>query len=91
MTTSRRHFLKLAATTAALAATTSRTLAAPAPARRRRTGEKLRLGLIGTSGRGRNMIRDLLQLDEDVVALCDVDPARLAEGAGIAAPKFSQT
>lgn len=75
--------------TAALASPAARTLTAATPARRKPAGGKLRLGLVGTSGRGRNMIRDLLQLDEDVIALCDVDPARLAEGAGIAAPKYA--
>ncbi|MBI5693784.1 MAG: Gfo/Idh/MocA family oxidoreductase [Verrucomicrobia bacterium] len=85
-TTPRRHFLKLAVAAAGVGLSTPPLRAA---ASRRRPGQKLRLGLIGTSGRGRNMIRDLLQLDEDVIALCDVDPARLAEGAGIAAPKYA--
>jgi predicted dehydrogenase len=88
MPSTRRHFLHSAIATAALAAPGVRALAAPAPARRKSASGKLRLGLIGTSGRGRNMIRDLLQLDEEVIALCDVDPARLAEGARIAAPKY---
>ncbi len=47
-----------------------------------------RLAVIGTSGRAQNTIRDLLQLEVEIAALCDVDAARLARGAELASPKF---
>ena len=82
--TSRRDFLKFAA----LAATTTATpgpLGAAASARRPKPPrEKLKIGLIGTGGRGMNKIRDFLQLHEEVIAFCDVDPKRLAAGVALA-------
>ena len=82
--TPRRDFIKL---TALAAATVSAPppVGAAAPLRRPRAPrEKLNLGLIGTGGRGMNMIRDFLQLNEEVIAFCDVDPKRLAGGVALA-------
>lgn len=48
----------------------------------------LKVGLIGTGGRGVNMIKDLLQLDVEIAALCDVDEARGSLGGKFAIEKF---
>jgi hypothetical protein len=40
--------------------------------------ERLRIGMIGTGGRGQVLLRELLRRDDvEVAALCDIDPAML--------------
>jgi predicted dehydrogenase len=51
-------------------------------------GKRLRIGLVGTGGRGVNMVRDILQLEVDVIALCDVDPIRGNTGAKLALERW---
>ncbi len=84
LSTPRRDFLKLTALAAAAVAAPSLAGAATPVRRPRAPREKLHLGLIGTGGRGMNMIRDFLQLDVEVIAFCDVDPRRLAGGVALA-------
>lgn len=90
---SRREFLQLSLLAAAGAAVPSLTRGAapvsPSFAASLRDRPP-RLALIGTSGRAQNTIRDLIQLDVEIAALCDVDPARLARGVELASPKFPQ-
>lgn len=84
----RRQFLKLSAFAAGGLALNGAARAATAPARRP-SGGVLKVALIGTSGRAQNTIRDFLQIENArVIALCDVDPARLARGVELASPKF---
>lgn len=89
---SRRQFMTLAGTTLAAGSLPGfpqmSQLTAGARARRKAAGEKLNIGLIGTAGRAVNEIKDFLRLNENVVALCDVDPARLESGAKLAAQRF---
>lgn len=87
---SRRDFLKLSALAAAGFAFARPGRAAPSgPRPRRSEGRHLNVALIGTSGRAQNTIRDFLQIEAaNVVALCDVDPARLTRGVELASPKF---
>lgn len=75
--TSRRAFLK----TSAFAA-----LGFPAIVRAAaNTPRRLRVGLVGTGGRGVNTCRDMAGLAEivDVIAMADVDPGRGAAGAKV--------
>lgn len=82
---SRRSFLKTASVAAGA-------LAAGSLLRANSTAslgkKRLKIGLIGTGGRGVNMVRDMLQLDEDVIALCDVDPNRGNNGAKLALERW---
>jgi predicted dehydrogenase len=87
----RREFLQLSLLAAAGAALPRLARAnAPAAASLSRPlrDRPPRLALIGTSGRAQNTIRDFLELDVEITALCDVDPARLARGVTLASPKF---
>ena len=88
--TSRRNFLKLASLgTAGVFAMPAFIRAAdglpghPKP-------RKLRIGLIGTGGRGRNMCRDQITLGEEIVAMCDVDPVRGMSGGKYIKEVFPQ-
>lgn len=75
--TSRRTFLAQAAAGAALLSLSGR---AAAPARRRvPSTDQLKLGVIGVGGRGAENLKGVSS--ENIVALCDVDAARLAEAA----------
>ncbi len=66
----RRDVLRLGAGGLAAAA------AAPTLAEK---GEPLRIGVVGTGGRGTSLIRELLKLDSvEIPALCDIDEERLA-------------
>lgn len=89
----RRRFLKqalIAAAGVALARPSSAADTALVSPRRPRD-RRLNVALIGTSGRAQNTIRDLIQLDAvNIVALCDVDPGRLAQGVKLADPKFPE-
>src|SRR5947209_3011116 len=69
----RRSFLMGTALTAAGAAVAGRSLAA------RRAGDKVRLGIIGVGGQGEYNWGQLA--DQEIVALCDVDLARVANAA----------
>lgn len=51
--------------------------AAPAPARRTPPSERLRIGVIGSRGRGANNTRGVAS--EEITALCDIDARRLEE------------
>ena len=63
----RRHFLKAATATAAIAA-------APWVSALGRPRERLRVGVIGTGMRGQVLLSELLKQDgADVVALCDIE------------------
>jgi predicted dehydrogenase len=73
---SRRSFLT-GATLAAAGALAGRE--ARARPRRPRSGEKVRLGIIGVGGQGEFSWSNLA--NEEIVALCDVDLARVAEAA----------
>jgi len=86
----RRDFLKLSLLGLAGAAIGGPSYAtAPAILPRRSGGRQLQVAVIGTSGRAQNTIRDLLQIDAvRIVALCDVDPARLARGVELSVAKF---
>ncbi|MEJ6001147.1 Gfo/Idh/MocA family protein [Paucibacter soli] len=65
----RRNFVALSS--AALGAAAFPTLA-------RASGEKLRLGLIGTGMRGQVLLKELLRRDDvEVAALCDIEPIML--------------
>ena len=80
---SRRRFLQTAGggVLAALAAPAARAVPAPAVLRGR-DDRTVRLGFVGVGLRGREHLRlGLLRPDVEVVALCDVDPAALAESA----------
>jgi predicted dehydrogenase len=72
----RRAFLK--ATSAAGAAA----FAAPA-VQARGANERLVVGLIGCGNRGRTILRELIKLGHDVVALCDIADFRLATVARV--------
>ena len=87
---SRREFLQLSLFAAAGAAVPSfaRTASSGAPSSTLFCDRPPRLALIGTSGRAQNTIRDFLELDVEIAALCDVDRARLARGVELASPKF---
>jgi Predicted dehydrogenases and related proteins len=85
----RREFIQLSLFAAAGTALPQLSRSALTSTRPVRTVDRPpRLAVIGTSGRAQNTIRDLLQLDVEIAALCDVDPARLARGVELASPKF---
>lgn len=85
---SRRSFLRQAGLVGgALLARTSPLFAGAAP-KVKSSSERLNIALIGTQGRAANTIRDFLKLDENIVALCDVDTTRLAKGAELAGSRF---
>jgi len=42
--------------------------------------EKLNIGLIGTGGRGRSLMREALKQGQNIVALCDIADFRLEQG-----------
>ncbi|HZI33947.1 MAG TPA: Gfo/Idh/MocA family oxidoreductase, partial [Candidatus Binatia bacterium] len=70
---SRRRFLQLAALT-----TGATTLGFPGLLRARGVNEKLNVGFIGLGGMGSNRLKEILDCDVNVVALCDVDENQLA-------------
>jgi len=49
----------------------------------RKTGEKLNMAFIGSGGRGGANLKEFYELGEQVVALCDVDRARLDNAANV--------
>ncbi|TWT35842.1 Inositol 2-dehydrogenase [Posidoniimonas corsicana] len=75
---SRRSFLSKTVTTAAVASAASimpRVAGAAGP------NDTLQVGVIGVGGKGRDHVKQLSQLPGvRVAALCDVDPARIANG-----------
>ncbi len=71
--TSRRHFLRLSSTLAA------GIYVAPAFLRAQSSNSKLNLAFIGVAGKGGSNMKSLES--ENVVALCDVDSAKLADVA----------
>ncbi|HWL16551.1 MAG TPA: Gfo/Idh/MocA family oxidoreductase [Opitutus sp.] len=88
----RREFIQLSLLAAAGVALPRLGRAAPSSTPLSRTPKVVdrppRIALIGTSGRAQNTIRDFLQLDVEIAALCDVDATRLARGVELASPKF---
>lgn len=68
MNVTRRRFLHSSATTAATLAACSTVQGA---------NEKLRIGLIGSGGRGRSLILEAVKQGHECTALCDVAPFRL--------------
>lgn len=86
----RRTFLKQSFLGLAGVALGSAGLAGPSSvAPRRSNGRRLNVAAIGTSGRAQNTLRDLLQIEAvNVIALCDVDPARLARGVELTSAQF---
>lgn len=87
---SRRQFLKLAGLAGAAVLTQAVPFSAFAAPRLKKNSGPLNIALIGAQGRAANTIRDFLALDENVVALCDVDLERLEKGAKLASPRFSK-
>ncbi|HRE81417.1 MAG TPA: Gfo/Idh/MocA family oxidoreductase [Opitutaceae bacterium] len=86
---SRRQFLSLTALAASASLAGSLSGAAPSILPSRKKRPTLNVAVIGTSGRAQNTIRDLLQIESvEIVALCDVDPARLARGVELSVEKF---
>lgn len=85
---SRRKFLKLAGLAGAVVLTQATPLVAATAPRRKESSEPLNIALIGVQGRAANTIRDFLRLDENIVALCDVDTTRLEKGAELAGSRF---
>lgn len=86
--TSRRDFLKIGGlATVGVLGFPAFIRGASSPASRR-----LRIGLIGTGGRGVNMCRDMVGLAEivDIVAMCDVDPKRGSGGGKFIREKFPE-
>ena len=90
MQQTRRSFLETAAGAAAAFAlpgctTVGFDLGAPvdvaAKAHFVKPGEKLRMGFIGSGGRGGTNLNEFFRLGEEIVALCDVDSDRLAAAA----------
>jgi len=89
--TTRRQFLKYSVLAAAGTILARTGIAASSDIRPRgNAGRLLNVALVGTSGRAQNTIRDFVKLDVNVVALCDVDPARLARGVELASPKYPE-
>jgi len=85
---SRRQFLKLTGLAGAAVLTHAAPFSAVAAPRRKQSSEPLNIALIGVQGRAANTIRDFLLLDENIVALCDVDLTRLEKGAALAGSRF---
>ncbi len=54
----------------------------------RKPGEKIRMGFIGSGGRGGANLNEFYKLGEHIVALCDVDINHLNGAAKHVAPKF---
>ena len=54
----------------------------------RKPGEKIRMGFIGSGGRGGANLNEFYKLGENIVALCDVDLGALDGAAKHVAPKF---
>ena len=74
---SRRTFIRSAGAVAATAPFVMSSARGQAPA-----GERVRLAVIGTGGRGKGHCRMFRRLDDcDVVAVCDVDPGRRKDAA----------
>lgn len=70
---SRRRFLQLSTLAAA-----SASLGFPSLLRARGVSQKLNVGFIGLGGMGCSRLREILDCDVNVVALCDVDDNQLA-------------
>ena len=90
MELTRRSFIETAAGTAAAfavpgCATAALDLAAPvdiiAKTHFAKPGEKIRMGFIGSGGRGGANLNEFFTLGEEIVALCDVDSTRLDAAA----------
>ena len=90
MQQTRRSFLETAAGAAAAFAVPGCATAALDPAAPvdiltkthfAKPGEKIRMGFIGTGGRGGANLNEFFTLGEEIVALCDVDAPRLDEAA----------
>ena len=74
----RRDFMKTTGT-GLLASTAVSNLSGAADAAR---GDRIRHAVVGTGGMGRNHVNHFSSFDDcDVVAICDVDPQRLAKAA----------
>ena len=54
----------------------------------RKPGEKIRMGFIGSGGRGGANLEEFYKLGENIVALCDVDMNHLNHAAKHIEPKF---
>jgi predicted dehydrogenase len=84
---SRRRFLQSAAAStlaAAVAAPTARAADTPAASPATAPSRKLNLALVGVGGRGMDHVREIKRIDlANVVAICDVDAARLVDAARI--------
>ena len=90
MQLTRRSFIETAAGTAAAFAVPGCATAALDPAAPvdiltkthfAKPGEKIRMGFIGTGGRGGANLNEFFTLGEEIVALCDVDAPRLDAAA----------
>ena len=90
MNLTRRSFIETAAGTAAAfatpgCATAALDAAAPvdviAKTHFAKPGEKIRMGFIGSGGRGGANLNEFFSLGEEIVALCDVDSTRLDAAA----------
>jgi predicted dehydrogenase len=76
-TMNRRDTLKIGAAGLGLAA-------APAAPQTGVSGNPLRIGFVGTGGRGKGLIRNLLKLDSvEIPALCDIDESELAQAQAL--------
>ncbi|MCL1919836.1 MAG: Gfo/Idh/MocA family oxidoreductase [Kiritimatiellaeota bacterium] len=75
----RRTFLEISAATGAAAMTgLAQTGITPSRAPRlRKAGEKLNMAFIGSGGRGSDNLNEFHALEENIVALCDIDRGRL--------------
>jgi predicted dehydrogenase len=83
MTLSRRFFLRTSAAVAASAVATGRVLGA---------NEALRVGVIGTGGRARFLMKSLVKVpDVRIASVCDVWDNSLEEGKKLADPKAFAT
>lgn len=80
-TLSRRRFLQLAALTAG-----SATFGFPNLLRARGVNQKLNVGFIGLGGMGCGRLKEILDCDVNVVALCDVDENQFAAAKAILPP-----
>ena len=77
--TDRREFLKRSAATAFVTAATSSVARSAGP------NEKLRVGVIGVGGQGKNHVKNWRSHDDVMLTyVCDVDETRLAEAAKLA-------
>lgn len=91
MNTSRRNFLKkttAATATAGLMSSGLISYASPFTNLRRKVNpsDTVRLGIIGTGGRGTGLMRLIQDIEGmDIIACCDVMPFRLDEGMSLAA------